>query len=324
MRGATYHAAFCFVVTAISPIAGSIAQAHDGPEHVVEALTTEMAAEGVTSDRLYRRACEYRALRKYAEAASDLEAALARDADCTAARFELTRLRLQQGDARAAEQLLTPLIESPDVRLRSAALASRGEVRMATGDDAAAAADFTTALKTVPDVGWYLQRAQAQRRLAVGDDDAAASLDGLRRGWNETGSPVLLRALCDALIEAGERHDDGATKEATAIIERELRDNRFVAAWLVRRARVNTIRGDLAAAEVDLRAALAELAARVDVPRPDPSLLDERAEVWRMLGDAAAADADIAAAESARARLAAEARTIAPHVHVRRAVQVEP
>jgi tetratricopeptide (TPR) repeat protein len=283
--------------------------AHDGPEHVIDAITAELTKSGPTAELHYRRACEYRALRKYAEAETDLRTALRLDADLVGARFELARLLLRDGRFDAARTLLDPLTTSPDVALRAAALALRGELQASQGARSTAVADFTTALSLHPDVGWYLRRSQLQTR----PEEADVRIAGLREGYATTQSPVLRAAWCDALVDAGaaapeEFRLQALLNDASSIVADELATNRFLSAWLVRRARVRRLQGDAAGVSQDLHAALAELTARLEVPRPDPSLLDERAEAYRLLGDAERAEADVAAAAEVRRRIAAAAR----------------
>lgn len=256
--------------------AARVAVAHDGPEHVIEAIDAEIARSGPTAELLYRRACEYRALRQYERTEADLNGALKLDSSFTPAQFELARLLVQRGDAVRAFALVEPLVSADDDSLRIAATALRGELHLAQGDAARAIADFTTALNSRPDVEWFLLRSEAHH--AAGDD--AAAIAGLREGWTQTESPVLQQALCDALISQGGAH----LAEAVTIVERELADGRFHSAWLLRRAQIRLAQSERTAAEVDLRAAFAELQARLNPERPDPTLLVERTAVCRLLG----------------------------------------
>lgn len=287
---------------------------------MIDALTAAITADGATAELHYRRACEYRSLRKYAEAEADLRAALRRDADFAAARFELARLLARDGRFAEAQSLVEPLTAAKDDALRAAALALRGELRGLQGATSAAVADFTAALTLRPDVGWYLARSHLQPR----PEDAEIRIAGLREGCAATQSPVLRAALCDALIDAGAAAPEefvfqAFLSEASAIVADELASGRFHSSWLLRRARLHRLQGAAAAAMHDLHTAIAELTARLDVPRPDPSLFDERAKAYRLLGDAARAEADVAAAAEVRRRIAASSR---PTTSV--ATQVEP
>lgn len=256
--------------------AARFAAAHDGPEHVIEALDAEMARTGPTAELLYRRACEYRALRDYGRAEADLSASLKLDAEFTAAQFELARILVRRGDSARAFALVEPLAADADESLRAAALALRGELHYAQGDAERAVTDFTAALSARPEVEWFLLRAEAQH--AAGDDEGRIA--GLRDGLKQTASPVVLQALCDALIALGGPH----LAEANSIVERELADGRYHSAWRLRRAQIRLAEGDRPGADADLRAALVELQSRLNPQRPDPMLVVERTTVCRLLG----------------------------------------
>jgi tetratricopeptide (TPR) repeat protein len=253
-----------------------VALAHDGPEHAIEAIDAEIARSGPSAELLFRRACEFRALRKYDRAELDLNAALKIDGEFTAAQFELARILVGRGDAERAFAMIESPASSADDALRAAAIALRGELHLAQGNARPAIRDFTAALALQPDVQWFLLRGDAQH--AAGDDEARIA--DLRAAWLQTASPVLQHALCDALIAVGGRH----LAEAREIVERELADGRYHSAWWLRRAQIRLADGDRTAAEADLRAALAELQGRLNLQRPDPTLLAERAAVCRLLG----------------------------------------
>jgi tetratricopeptide (TPR) repeat protein len=243
-------------------------RAHDSPEHVVEALTAEMASKGVTAELLYRRAVEYRTLSKFAEAEADLTAAVGRDENFLPAKFELANVLARQKQWDRALSLVEPLTHSGSLPLRAAALAARGNVRYAQRDWLAAVRDLDAALRLEPNVDWFLLRAEVHRER----NDAAARIAGLREALAKTESPVVLRNLCDALIDVG----GDSLAEAVQIVDKELAESRLRAAWLMRRARIRLLQKNRPAAEADLRDAIAELDLRLNVLRPDPSLQIDR------------------------------------------------
>jgi tetratricopeptide (TPR) repeat protein len=242
-----------------------------------------MRFRGVSAERLYRRAIEYRSLGKQGLYESDLDAAFECDAAFFPVRIELAKLKLQQNDLQRARQLIEPLRDAKDRNLRAVALATSAEIDAIEKKWREATERFTLALEIRPEVEWYLQRAEVQHRA----QDSVDLLAGLREGYAKTGSPVLLRELCDRLIDAAETQDEGEReayhREASAIIERELHDCRFYSHWYIRRARLQSFQGDFAAARTDLEDATKELQSRISTHLPDPELLRELATARQIL-----------------------------------------
>ncbi len=255
-----------------------VVRAHDGPEHVVEAIDAEIGRNGATAELLYRRACERRALRDYSAAKVDLLAALKLDEAYVPAQLELARVLARRGDSTRAFALVEELLQNDEEHLRATVLALRGELHAADGNTTQAIADLTAALAVRPEVEWYLQRADVQQ--VAGDQQN--KLTGLRDGWQRTASPVLQQAYCDALIAGTPQH----RAEAAAMIENELRSGRYHSAWLLRRARIHLAEQDRRAADVDLQTALNEVQSRLNPARPDPTLLAERNTICSLLGTA--------------------------------------
>ena len=73
--GAAWKPALRLCVT-IALLAACTLNAHDSPEHEIEALSKKIAASGAPAELLARRATEWRALGKYDEASQDLQKAL--------------------------------------------------------------------------------------------------------------------------------------------------------------------------------------------------------------------------------------------------------
>lgn len=256
----------------------TLVHAHDGPEHVIEAIDAEIARSGATAELLYRRACERRALRDYSAAEVDLLAALTLDAAYVPAQLELAWVLARRGDSPRAFALVEDLLRTDEQHLRATALALRGELHAVAGNWTPAIADLTAALAVRSEVEWYLLRAEAQQSA----DDQQSKLTGLREGWQRTASPVLQYAYCDALINGTPQQ----RAEAATMIKAELRSGRYHSAWLLRRARVHLAEHDRRAADVDLQTALNEVQSRLNPARPDPTLLAERNTICRLLGTA--------------------------------------
>lgn len=267
-----------FLATAIITLSLSHSWAHDSPVHHVDSLTREMRVHGATAERLYRRAIEYRSLGKWSRYEGDLEEALRISPEYVPVRLELAKRRLSQGALAESRTLIMPLLASSDRQLRAVAFATRAEVDAAEQHWAQAVEALDVALAIRREVEWYLLRAKAQQQVYATD----RLLAGLREGYAETESPLLLRALCDQLIEVrlDDPHVDGPRchREAMQIIEDELATSRFRSGWLIRRAKLRLLQDDPAGVERDLQAAIAELQTRIGTHQPDPELVKELAE----------------------------------------------
>ena len=283
-------------ILAIMLMLPETAIAHDGPEEVLTSLNAAILKSGPTADLLFRRACEFRAMRDYKHAAADLGYALRLDSSMEIARLELARLQLQLLKSASASghevslysqplKTIEPLLNSSDPSIRCASLALRGEIHFSAGNWSSAIEDLSAALEYRSDVQWYLWRAEAQQR----DNQHVACVAGLRAADAETHSPVIKAALCDALIE-GVRHiaDPDTTsadliEEATSIIDLELSTSRLKSAWQIRHAELLLLCGHRQLAEPELHAAIEELHARLQTQRPDPALVRDYARAVGLL-----------------------------------------
>jgi tetratricopeptide (TPR) repeat protein len=254
------------------------AAAHEGPEHEIEELTERMKKSGESPDLLAERAVEYRLLGKLTEATNDLERAVVLDPGSMVIHRELARVLFLNGKpddaiatiARGLRLRSDDATEIASLRmLRAEILRSKKEYQKALED-----CDSALALhKDNPE--WYLLRSEIQGRLKAHEKRLA----GIEVGIKETGAGVLEIERVEALIDAG-KYDP-----ALRFIEAELQDSRIKSSWLIRRARVRLGKGQKAVAEEDLRAALAEIATRLNPKSPDLPLLLDRALALELLGD---------------------------------------
>lgn len=271
--------------------------AHDGPEEVVAALSAEIDRLGPSADRLYRRGCEYAALRNNVDAEADLRQALALRRDYPTVQA-LVRVLVSRGALAEASN-----ISEAEVALRArspdaAALALDGDVRMARGRYAAAIERFDAALAKTLNIDWYLARSRAQAKL----ERYADRIADLRDGLGKSESPVLLGELCDAMIaRVAADGTPSVAAEARAIVDRELAANRYRAAWLIRSARLRFIGGGQGPAQQDLYETLLELDGRIRPDRPDVTLVAERAVAKLLLRRDAEAREDFLLARKHRA-----------------------
>lgn len=294
---------------AFSSVCASILQAHDGPEHVIEALSETIERTGPTPELLYRRAIEYRAMRDYRRAADDLRQSIAFNArHGFPAECELVRVLVNIGDAaaqREARVLLDSMWkrrhaeQSPEVRCELAALSAQIHYANEAWDEAIGG--FNEALRHRDELSWYVLRSRAQSHYPgyreVRERD-------LRLAYEKMQSPVIRQELCEALLEQALNDDEkrqAAVVELESIIAEELQLNRYRSAWLILRSRLFGLQNRLDAERADLREALAELQTRVHLEHPDPVLLLRRSYCHAVLLDIPAARADLTRARRAHA-----------------------
>jgi tetratricopeptide (TPR) repeat protein len=263
--------------------AATIVAAHEGPEHVIDSLTREMRLHGTNAELLYRRAIEYRSLGNRLRFERDLDAAIHFDTDFFPARLELAKCKLQQRDMVAARQLIEPLTKADSPALRAVALATRAEIDACESNWDHAIDSLTVALETRPDIEWYLQRAEFQTQAQKHEDAIA----GLREGYANTESPLLLRELCDHLIAVqttnAKLDDRRDYAEVMSIVQRELDESRIRSSWLIRRARIHAAQGEWTAARDDLLSAIAELRQRMSEQQPDAQVVSDHAQAQNLL-----------------------------------------
>lgn len=269
------------------------AAAHDSPEHVIEALTEQLEVADNAARAslvLYRRALGHRALGRLDLAAADLADALRADPDHLPALVESSRVELALGRTAAALAITDRALELTRPGGERAALHMvRARIHDAMGNSLQALADCERAFEQAPAaVDWYLTRSRIQARAGRHD----ARMAGLKDGFEESRSVVLETEWIEAMIDAGE------SAPALERIEPKLAAARWKSSWLIRRARARLGLGDEAAAQTDLRAAIAEIDERLRPERPDLTLLLDRGVAHALLGDRAAGIADLQAVKS--------------------------
>lgn len=279
----------CCLLLMLLRSAGNPVSAHDGPDDVITRLTKEMRRAGASTDALFRRACEFRALRKYDHAARDLSRVLELDPSLAMARLELAQLQLllekqaaesgngfsAWGDAR---QTLEPLLGHPDPALRAAALAFQGEIHAAHRQWPEAVTALNSALRLHQHVSWLVRRADAQFQAGQFRD----WIRDLRDADTDLSSPVIRSVFCDALIVAVQRADITNAErqqwmtEAFQRVQEELESSRLKSGWQIRLAELHWLQNNAMSAMAQLDLALQELDLRLDTSQPDPGLLANR------------------------------------------------
>ncbi|MFO1498387.1 MAG: tetratricopeptide repeat protein [Verrucomicrobiota bacterium] len=255
---------------------GLWSMAHDGPEHEIDELTAQMKVQGESSDLLIQRAIEYNILGRFPDAAKDLERALDLDESSLVAQRELSQTYFSLGKTNEALTTITralrPSVDTPE---QASLHMVRVGILQARREYGKALADANEAIRKFPqNAEWYLVRSQLQGVLK----EKHERVTGLERGIEETGSGLLTGELVDALIE------DGQHVRAAETVAQELKENRWQASWLIRRAKISLATGRSREAKNDLTAAVEEINKRLGPNAVDPLLLADRGLAYELLG----------------------------------------
>jgi tetratricopeptide (TPR) repeat protein len=252
----------------------TVAQAHDSPEHSIEELTEHIQHEGESVPLLLRRASQYRVLGETEKAIADLTRVLQLEPNQPGALVELARILLSIGKPDVALTWIQQAItaagknESENAHL----YATRGDIYAAQKEYANAFADYNRAIAgDAAQLDCYLNRSWILEKLGRSDE----RIKGLAKGYEATSSIVLQNEWIEALI------DGGQAQAALRFIEPQLQQARLKSSWLIRRARARLALGSqpaaTAAAQTDLKTAIAEINVRLRPSRPDTDLLLDRA-----------------------------------------------
>ena len=163
---------------------------------------------------------------------------------------------------------------------------------------AAAAVAWDNALRSDrPAVDWFLGQAQSLDRLG----QTEARVEALEAARHRNPSAVLYQTWLRALVDAGD------LDQAEAEVEGKLATVRWKASWLLLRARIRAAQGQVAAQQVDARAAMEEIKVRWrSATGPgDPFLLVHAGLAFALLGEPDEAHRHL---EAARRRGVPEAR----------------
>jgi len=265
------------------------ADAHDSPQHVIDALTVRIHAQPKRAELWWQRATEHRVLGDLMAAARDLREAIKLNPAFLAALTDLSRVQLAQGSPHAATRTIQRALAQTATEAERAPLRMvKADILVQSREFERALAECESALPYVPagEPEWYLTRSQIQCRLGRYREAAA----GLQEGFERTGSAVLEVECIEALI------DGGLFTSAAARIEPLLENCRWRSSWLIRRARCRLGQGDFGPAHQDLLAAIQELNQRLTSPHPSPELLADRSLAYALAGDNELARRDLAQA----------------------------
>lgn len=269
----------------------ALTSAHHSPDELIAELTVKIEAAGDSDpDLYYKRGTEYRALRKYSDAAADFRRVADLDRSDIPSRKSLAQVLLWGGDPDAAREAITDTLTLAKDFEAAVSYIVLAEIERSTKNYAAALDACAAAFKIQPkgEIDWYLLRAELQNELKLTEQQ----IKDLDEGYKATSSVVLRNEWIEALIEGG------YFQTALPVIEKELAACRLKSSWLIRRARALTGLQQANAARADFADALSELDQRVHPLRPHPGLLADRSLVHASLGNLDLARADYQKAQS--------------------------
>jgi tetratricopeptide (TPR) repeat protein len=272
---------------------GELASAHPDTWHTIELISAQMATGDRRAALFYARGMEYRLVERWSEAETDLRECLRQEPGFFAAARDLGPVLLSAGrldDALEAARLAIECGKDRPPAGLAVAWVELARIQEARCEWTAVMAATDAAFRLVPkgEVDWYLLRERAWRSQGLMDQAIAE----LARGAQELRSTRLQSAWVDAQLE------DGRAEESLATIERALRESRFRAPWLIRRARAHSLLRQPARARSDAVAALRELDDRLVPEEPDPTLLVQKGLALVLLDRREEAATQLRAAQS--------------------------
>src|SRR5437867_2823904 len=224
--------------------------AHDSPEHEIAAINAMLVNAGKSAELLARRAVEWRALGNLASASADLEAAISLDKHSAVLLAEFARVEAARHRYAVASNAITRALNISQASAEHGAFYMlRAGILQDQQLTTLALADCERAFElSDPSLDWYLTRARLQSRCGKMREAA----EGLKDGFEKTGSLVLEIEWIEAMIDTGE------FKEALDRIGPHLQRTRWKGGWLIRKARAQLGLDDRSAAFENLKIALTE------------------------------------------------------------------
>lgn len=267
------------VFTAIGLILlSSSAIAHDSPNDVIDRLTHQLE-HGVTARLLVDRGLEYRAIGDAERAEADFRAALALNEHYVPAYLTLAQMFVHEERIDEAVLVIeTGMGEARGADHRDEFLRLRAECEVHEQDWISAIESLdamSTDLRT--DLDTVLLRSAIRSNL----NQLTLRVEELRAAFRDNAAVVIELELIEALRDAG-LHGESLDR-----INAHLRNRKFKAEWLLRRARTYQAMGKTRLMNSDLEVALMELENRLDVPRPDTQLFTLRDQARDLLGASA-------------------------------------
>jgi tetratricopeptide (TPR) repeat protein len=248
------------------------ALAHTDISETIKALTTRIKTKP-TADLYYQRATEFRALQQKIHAIEDLESALKIEPHNRHALVALVQLYETDKRAKALILRYQKFAKNKEEKFEAHFLLTRYNAKLGLFEKACSQCDTLHLIRPTKDPALDLFHADLLIKLQRPNEAATI----LKKSLTRTKSIVVRNNWIDASLTAGQ------IRAVLPIIEEELSSSRFRSSWLIRRARASLMLKKKKAAHADLRAALFEIAPRINPERPDFTLIADRGLIHALM-----------------------------------------
>ena len=263
-----------FLLSAIL-VAGQL-NAHDSPHNAIDKLSHQIESSPTNAELYYARAIEYKSLGKTSNAAADFRKVLRIDPSNLNSIIALAQLLTVQSKPDESLQLLdSSFKETISDEGKARLLKTKSDIYFTTKQYKCSYDSITEALTLVakPSDDWYLQ--QAITNLQLGELNRRHQQ--LAIGFKKSASELLHYSWIDAKLDAGEGED------VKKMILKYRAESRFLSTWNIRLAQ--TLPQEAAERKQVLAEAIIEMNQRLNMNRPDVTLLMDRCLAYHLQGD---------------------------------------
>ncbi len=268
-----------FLILVFTPV---LALGHTDISETIKALTKRIETKP-TADLYYQRATEFRALQEKVHAIEDLESALKIEPHNRHALVALVQLYETDKRAEALISRYQKFARNKEEKFEAYYLLASYNAKLGLFEQACSQCDTLHLIRPTEDPALDLFHADLLIKLQRPNEAATI----LKKSLTRTKSIVVRNNWIDAALTAGQ------IKAVLPIIEEELSSSRFRSSWLIRRARASLMLKRKEAAHADLRAALLEIAPRINPERPDFTLIADRGLIHALMENKTRAKHDL-------------------------------
>ena len=268
-----------FLILVFTPV---LALGHTDISETIKALTKRIETKP-TADLYYQRATEFRALQEKVHAIEDLESALKIEPHNRHALVALVQLYETDKRAEALISRYQKFARNEEEKFEAYYLLASYNAKLGLFEQACSQCDTLHLIRPTEDPALDLFHADLLIKLQRPNEAATI----LKKSLTRTKSIVVRNNWIDAALTAGQ------IKAVLPIIEEELSSSRFRSSWLIRRARASLMLKRKEAAHADLRAALLEIAPRINPERPDFTLIADRGLIHALMENKTRAKHDL-------------------------------
>lgn len=265
-----------WVLLMSASLVGSGLQAHESPHDTIHRLTHKIEHASSNAELYYARAIEYKSLGKATLAMADFNKVLKLAPGHLNSTIALARLLTQQSKPDQGLKILQNGIKTcDDAEGKARLLKASSDIHISQKHYPQAYTAIALALDHFPKASddWFLQQSSSNLQLG----ELKRRYQQLAIGFRRSGSAVLQNAWIDAKLDADESGD------VKALIQKQRADSRFVSSWDIRLAQ--TLKKEAPERKSLLKAAIAEIDQRLNLDRPDVTLLIDRCYAYHLLDD---------------------------------------